>query len=304
MKRAPAPRARAPSAPSCTRARTSRGSARPGARWRGLRSRSGGSVHRHDVEPVVEVLAELALPDRLLEIAVRGRDARACRPARRARRRGARTPRPGAPGAAWPGAPGSSPPISSRKIVPPFANSNLPSLRFCAPVNAPFSKPNSSLSSSSEGSAAQLTFTNGLSWRLERRWSVRATSSLPVPLSPRIRTVMSVSATCSIDLAHVRIRPSSAAVDRRSCSERGRPAAQLLDLAAQRAVLERRLEGELELLHLEGLAQEVAAPSCIASTMVRAWPWPESITTGTSGIRFFSGAASRGRPCPRGRRRA
>ena len=56
-------------------------------------------------------------------------------------------------------------PISSRNIVPWFANSNLPGFCWIAPVNAPRSKPNSSDSSSSVGSAAQFTFTNGLSRR-------------------------------------------------------------------------------------------------------------------------------------------
>ena len=56
-------------------------------------------------------------------------------------------------------------PISSRNIVPWLANSNLPGLCWIAPVNAPRSKPNSSDSSSSVGSAAQFTLTNGLSRR-------------------------------------------------------------------------------------------------------------------------------------------
>ena len=47
-------------------------------------------------------------------------------------------------------------PISSRNSVPPFAASKKPTLRRSAPVNAPFSWPNSSLSSSDSGSAAQL----------------------------------------------------------------------------------------------------------------------------------------------------
>ena len=64
-----------------------------------------------------------------------------------------------------------------------------------APVKAPRSKPKSSDSSSSDGSAAQLTFTKVLSRRGDEEWTARATSSLPVPLSPRIRTVTSVSAT-------------------------------------------------------------------------------------------------------------
>ena len=52
-------------------------------------------------------------------------------------------------------------PTSSRKMVPPSASSNLPRRMAAAPVNAPFSWPNSSLSMSSVGMAAQLTFTNG-----------------------------------------------------------------------------------------------------------------------------------------------
>ena len=52
-------------------------------------------------------------------------------------------------------------PISSRKMVPPSASSNRPSRRSAAPVKAPFSWPNSSLSSSVSGSAAQLTAMNG-----------------------------------------------------------------------------------------------------------------------------------------------
>ena len=67
------------------------------------RSRSGGRLMRHDVQPEVEVFAELAVGDRL-EIAVGRGDARARRRARRACRRAARTRRPAAPAAAWPAA--------------------------------------------------------------------------------------------------------------------------------------------------------------------------------------------------------
>ena len=48
-------------------------------------------------------------------------------------------------------------PISSRNRVPPLACSNLPLCCFTADVKDPFSCPNSSLSMSSEGMAAQLT---------------------------------------------------------------------------------------------------------------------------------------------------
>ena len=47
-------------------------------------------------------------------------------------------------------------PISSRKIVPPSASSTRPCFCLRAPVKAPFSCPNNSLSSSSSGMAAQL----------------------------------------------------------------------------------------------------------------------------------------------------
>ena len=79
-------------------------------------------------------------------------------------------------------------PTSSRKIVPPSASSNLPICFSVAPVNEPFSCPNSSLSISSSGIAAQLTCDEGLvGARAELRWIARATSSLPTPLSPRDR---------------------------------------------------------------------------------------------------------------------
>ena len=49
--------------------------------------------------------------------------------------------------------------------MPPSASSNRPRLRAVAPVKAPRSWPNSSVSISSGGIAAQLTLTNGLSAR-------------------------------------------------------------------------------------------------------------------------------------------
>lgn len=50
-------------------------------------------------------------------------------------------------------------PISSRKMVPPFASSNRPRRRCIAPVNAPFSWPKSSEDISAGASAAQFTLT-------------------------------------------------------------------------------------------------------------------------------------------------
>ena len=54
-------------------------------------------------------------------------------------------------------------------------------------VYTPFSCPNSSLSSSPVGIAAQLHGTNGPARRAPRACSARATSSFPVPVSPQIR---------------------------------------------------------------------------------------------------------------------
>ncbi len=89
-------------------------------------------------------------------------------------------------------------PISSRNKVPPFANSNRPMRRWYAPVNAPFSWPNNSEAISEGARAVQFTLTKARSERGECLWMARATSSLPVPVSPVMRTVESVGATFSI----------------------------------------------------------------------------------------------------------
>ena len=65
-------------------------------------------------------------------------------------------------------------------------------------MNAPFSCPNSSLSSSVSGIAEQFTATKGALRRGDISWRVRATSSLPVPLSPEMRTGALVGAAISI----------------------------------------------------------------------------------------------------------
>ncbi len=79
--------------------------------------------------------------------------------------------------------------------MPPSAASNFPTRSRMAPVKAPLTWPNSSLSSRVSGMAAQLTGTKGPWARGERPWMARAMSSFPVPLSPRMRTVVSVGAT-------------------------------------------------------------------------------------------------------------
>ena len=90
---------------------------------------------------------------------------------------------------------GSRSPISSRNMVPPFAISNLP-LRSCrASVNAPLRSPNISLSNRVEEIPPMFTLMNGPSLRWLLRWMASAMSSLPVPLSPVIRTDASVALT-------------------------------------------------------------------------------------------------------------
>ena len=86
-------------------------------------------------------------------------------------------------------------PISSSMMVPCWASSNLPFFWVTAPVNAPFSWPNSSDSRRFSGMAAQLTLMQGAPDRLLRAWRASVTTSLPAPDSPVISTVESSGAT-------------------------------------------------------------------------------------------------------------
>ena len=81
--------------------------------------------------------------------------------------------------------------------MPPFASSKRPMRCAMAPVNAPRSWPNSSLSMRPVGMAAQLILTNVRVPRLLKSWTARATSSFPEPVSPRMSTAESVGATVS-----------------------------------------------------------------------------------------------------------
>ena len=95
--------------------------------------------------------------------------------------------------------------------MPPSASTNLPFLPVMAPVNAPFTCPNSSDSSSVSGMAAQLTLMSGMSRCALRSWMARAASSLPVPVSPVMSTVLLLCATSSslrISSWMARLRPT------------------------------------------------------------------------------------------------
>ena len=89
-------------------------------------------------------------------------------------------------------------PISSKKIVPLSASSNSPFFGYTAPVNAPFTWPNRFDSSRSGGRLPELTVMKARSARVEFWCSARATSSLPVPLSPLISIVVRLGAACMI----------------------------------------------------------------------------------------------------------
>jgi hypothetical protein len=106
-------------------------------------------------------------------------------------------------------------PTSSRNSVPPSAVSSRPGLALMAPVNEPFSWPNSSLSNSDSVSAAQLSLTKGLSARGEALCTASASTSLPTPVSPRSSTEMLPCETRSI-------RRCSRTITR-SCTTRRRP---------------------------------------------------------------------------------
>ena len=73
--------------------------------------------------------------------------------------------------------------------MPPSAAAAAPGLSESAPVKAPFRWPKTSDSSRSRGMAAQFSGTKGLAARVETAWMARAQTSLPVPLSPVMKTV-------------------------------------------------------------------------------------------------------------------
>ncbi len=66
-----------------------------------------------------------------------------------------------------------------------------------APVNEPFSWPNSSDSIRLSGTAPQSKTMIGPDARVDSSWMVCATTSLPVPVSPSMTTVVAVGAIFS-----------------------------------------------------------------------------------------------------------
>ena len=85
--------------------------------------------------------------------------------------------------------------------MPLSATWNLPLRWLIAPVNAPFTWPKSSLSATDSASAAQFKYSSGLLARADCWWICLAINSLPVPVSPKINTLSSVSATTFTSLS-------------------------------------------------------------------------------------------------------
>ena len=139
--------------------------------------------------------------------------------------------------------------------MPPAADSMCPLRCVCAPVKEPFSWPNSSLSSRFSGMALQLMATNGPFLCGLRRWSACATISLPVPLSPRIKTGAVVGATLRMKVKTACIGGLAPSMSSKTsaCCALLQGAVFLLELGH----VDAPLQHELELVHVHRLAEEV-----------------------------------------------
>ncbi len=107
---------------------------------------------------------------------------------------------PGAPGAASPAWACSHRLSRQGTGFPRRRRRTLPSLALSAPVKAPFSYPKSSDSRRVSGSAPQFTARKGSPALGPSECTALASTSLPVPVSPCIRTVEGDAATAGIRL--------------------------------------------------------------------------------------------------------
>ena len=162
-------------------------------------------------------------------------------------------------------------PISSRNSVPPSADSNRPTRRSVAPVNAPRSCPNSSLSSRFSESAAQCTATKAPRARALAWWIACAISSLPVPDSPSTRIVAREGATSRTRSMTSRSAPEPPMIpsklnfsSSRSCSWRTSTSSVRVFRARWMSTSSRSM--------FTGLVRKSTAPRFIASTAVSMLP--------------------------------
>ena len=161
---------------------------------------------------------------------------------------------------------------SSRKSVPPWAISNVPARRRSAPVNAPFSWPKSSLSTRVGEIAPQLRAMNGRAARRDRRCTVAAATSFPVPLSPVIITGAFERAT------RVRRRKTSSigaerpTIPARPPATAGSGSAEARTPRASSCRPESRDSAVASCAVLRGFRRKSWAPAFIASTAARTEP--------------------------------
>ena len=175
----------------------------------------------------------------------------------------------------------------------------MPRRSAAAPVKAPFSWPNSSLSISSVGIAAQLTFTNGPAANGLSRWMCAARSSLPVPDSPDRSTVTSDRATwvacctaCWNTGADPIILGASPTSSRKRWFSRCRSdhSSAFLTTSSTRS-------------RASGFSRKSNAPILVASTASATVPWPEIITAADRSSHWRT-SRSRSMPLPSGSRRS
>ena len=120
-------------------------------------------------------------------------------------------------------------------------------------MNEPFSCPNSSVSISSVGMAAQFTFTNGPAANGLDSWMCAASSSLPVPDSPISSTRASERAAmvaCSTARCHAGLAPI---IFGRAAHQFAQP----LVLLPQVGLLQRVLHGQQHAVAAQRLLQEI-----------------------------------------------
>jgi hypothetical protein len=148
----------------------------------------------------------------------------------------------------------SSSPTSSRKSVPPLATSKSPLRLVSAPVNEPLAVAEELALDEVLGQGAAVDRDEGVARPRLLSWRLRAISSLPVPVSPRIMTLASVGAMVSI-------RRRTASIDGVSPMSVGVPSAAFSRVSSAVALFERsrrsatRLRMTSSSAHLQGLVR-------------------------------------------------
>ncbi len=164
----------------------------------------------------------------------------------------------------------------------------MPFLASTAPVNAPFEWPKSSDSARFSGIAAQLTATKGPLERLLILWMRRASTSLPEPVSPKMRTG-------SLDLANFSASDTSLSIffDLKTIAGSSRRRSSFSLTAFLRT---------MRILSLSsGFSRKSNAPCFTASTASGTLAWPEIMITAAF---FFTARGISSLPSPSGRRRS